>query len=200
MRCNNCNDNVSDVDVRWAFEEPYCEECFDNMFNYCCHCDNIMTRDNTHFSNEGEAYCDECYQDEYEDDSPNNPEVSKADRELIIHLSRAWLSGKVEHKRLISINEKDYLLKAIRDKVGLVGNPLYLYGLQDREEYQIKASSDIISLVKEYLLINGIDAAAAEETAGTKRLGVSYFLRENNLKDIVNLIKSVTEVKQLQTA
>ena len=64
---------------------------------------------------------------------------------MIIHLSRAWLNGKVEHKSLISINEKDYLLKTIRDKVGLVGNPLYLYGLQDREEYQIKASSDILS-------------------------------------------------------
>ena len=55
-------------------------------------------------------------------------------------------------------------------------------------------------MVKEYLLINGIDAAAAEETAGTKRLGVSYSLRENNIKEIVKLIKSVTEVKQLQTA
>lgn len=200
MKCSNCNDNILDVRVRWAFEDPYCEECFDNMFNYCCHCDSVMTRDNSHYNSEGEAYCDECYQDEYEDDAPNNPEVTNADRDLIIHLSRAWLNGKVENKRLISINEQDFMLKVIKDKVGLVDSPLYLYGLIDREEYQIKASSDIILLVKEYLLINGIEATVTEETAGTNRLGVSYGLRENNLKDIVNLIKSTASVKKMQLA
>ena len=200
MRCNNCNDNISDAEVRWTFEEPYCEGCFDSLFNYCIHCDSVIARDSSHFNNEGEPYCDECYQDEYEDDSPNNPEVSKADRDLIIDLSRAWLNGKVVNKRLISINERDFMLKTIRDKVGLVEHSLYLYGLIDREEFQIKASSDIISLVKQYLLINGIEAKVTEETAGTNRLGVSYSLRENNLKNIVKLIKSVTSVEKMQLA
>ena len=51
-------------------------------------------------------------------------------------------------------------------------------------------------LLKSSLAFTG----ALQETAGNNRIGVSYSLRENNIKDIVKLIKSVASVKKLQLA
>ena len=135
-----------------------------------------------------------CYEQEHDDDAPDNPEVYDSDREFIIQISRNWLQGKVEYKKLISINDKDYHLKAIKDKVGLVENPIYIFGLADRDEYQISASPNIIEDVKEVALINGIEAVI-KEGIGCNRLGISLSLRQNNLPQIVNLIKQITAVK-----
>ncbi len=130
-------------------------------------------------------------------DAPNNPEVTPSDREYIIQLSRSWLQGKVEYKKLISINDKDYHLKSIKDKVGLVETPLYLFGLVDRDEYQISASPNIIEQVREACLLNGIQSEV-KEGIGCNRLGVSLSLRQGNLYQIVNLIKQITTVKAVQ--
>ena len=119
MHCNNCEEEVSDNSVRWAFDEPYCEDCFDNMFNYCCRCDSVIYRENAHYSDDGDPYCSDCYDDNYDDDAPDNPDVSDSDRELVVKLSRSWLQGKVETRRPIFINQKDILLRTIKDKIGL---------------------------------------------------------------------------------
>ena len=46
----------------WAFEQPYCEECHNNLFTYCAHCDGEIYRNNAYFNDDGEPYCEDCYE------------------------------------------------------------------------------------------------------------------------------------------
>ena len=188
MRCTNCEENIRDEGTRWAFDQPYCEECHNNLFTYCVHCDGEIYRNSAYFNADGEPYCEDCYdEDETDHDCPDNPEVYEEDRKDIIHLSRQWLEGKLETKKHISINKKDYFLNNIRAIVGLVGKPIYLFGLIDRDEYQISASQNIIDKVKEHFQMFIIT-----ETGGVNRLGFSLTLRKTNQQQIADLIKSLT--------
>jgi hypothetical protein len=195
MHCTNCDEPVNDNQVRWANEQPFCEECFEELYNYCSRCDGVILREHTLYDSSGDPLCSECYEDNYDDDCPDNPPVTETDRELVIKLSRSWLQGKLETRRPIFINDKDILLKTIKDKVGLVDNPIYLFGLVDRDEYQISASSDLFEPIQQYVLIHNIQASVVS-TPGCNRLGISLSLRKNNPQQIVELIKSITTVKE----
>lgn len=198
MHCHNCEDELHDDEVRWAFEEPYCEDCFDNMFNYCCRCDSVIYRESAHYNDYGDPYCADCYESDFDDDAPDNPDVSDSDRELVVKLSRSWLQGKVETRRSIFINDKDILLKTIKDKVGLVDNPIYVFGLVDRDEYQLSASSDLFDRVQSYVLLNDIKVTVLS-SPGCNRLGISLSLRKNNQQQIIEMIKQITSVQELDT-
>ena len=191
MICTACNDEIPESEIRWDGDYAYCEDCFNERFDHCSRCDETISRDNTNYDDDGNPYCDNCYEQEHDDDAPDNPDVNESDREFIIQISRNWLQGKVEYKKLISINDKDYHLKAIKDKVGLVENPIYIFGLADRDEFQISASQNIIEDVKEALLLSGVQTIV-NEGIGCNRLGISLSLRQNNLSQIVNLIKQIT--------
>jgi len=195
MHCNNCDEPVHDDEVRWANEQPYCEECWDELYNYCSRCDGVILRESTQYDCNGDPLCSECFEDNCDEDCPDNPPVTETDRELVIKLSRSWLQGKLETRRPIFINDKDILLKTIKDKVGLVDNPIYVFGLADREEYHISASSDLFESVQQYVLINNISATVVS-TPGCNRLGISLSLRKNNQQQIVELIQSITTVKE----
>jgi hypothetical protein len=195
MHCTNCDEPVNDNEVRWANEQPYCEECFEENYNYCSRCDGVVARESTSYDCNGDPLCNDCYEDNCDEDCPENPQVTETDRELVIKLSRSWLQGKLETRRPIFINDKDILLQTIKDKVGLVDNPIYLFGLVDRDEYQVSASSDLFEPVQQYILNNNISATVVS-TPGCNRLGVSLSLRKNNQHQIVELIKSITTVKE----
>jgi hypothetical protein len=195
MHCTNCDEPVNDNEVRWANEEPFCENCWDELYNYCSTCDGVILREHTLYDSSGDPLCNDCYEDNFDDDCPDNPTVTETDRELVIKLSRSWLQGKLETRRPIFINDKDILLKTIKDKVGLVDNPIYLFGLVDRDEYQLSASSDLFEPVQQYVLIHNIQATVVS-TPGCNRLGLSLSLRKNNQQQIVELIKSITTVKE----
>lgn len=196
MRCSNCNDVIPDGEVRWAYDDPYCEDCFDDNYTYCSHCDEVIARNLTIYDDDGEPFCNDCWSNENDDDAPDNPDVSEADRELIVHLSRNWLQGNIDNKKLITINKNDYHLQTIKDKVGLVEKSIYIFGLQDRDEYQISASSNIIEDVKEFVLLN-LSGIKVSEGSGCNRLGISLSLRKNNSSEIIKLIKKITvQVKE----
>lgn len=198
MHCNNCDIELHDDEVRWAFEDPYCEDCFDEMFNYCCRCDAVIHRESIHYDDDGNPYCSECYEDNFDDDAPDNPSVSDIDRKLVVKLSRSWLEGKAETRRPIFINDKDILLRTIKDKVGLVDNPIYLFGLTDRDEYQLSVSDDLFEKVQNFVRLNEIKAIVVSGP-GCNRLGISLSLRKNNQKEIIELIKMITTVQELVT-
>jgi hypothetical protein len=195
MHCNNCEEELHDDAVRWAFEEPYCEDCFDNLFNYCCRCDSVIYRENAHYNDDGDPYCSDCYEDNYDDDCPDNPDVTDSDREHVIKLSRSWLQGKIETRRPIFINDKDILLRTIKDKVGLVDSPIYVYGLIDREEYQLSATSDLFDMVQSFIIVKQ-STAKVVSTPGCNRLGISLSLRKNHQSEIIELIKTVTTIRE----
>jgi len=191
-RCFDCGQEISGDETRFAYDEPYCESCFDDRFTYCCRCDMLLRRDDVHWDNDGDPFCDACWEENNDDDSPENPEVSDNDRRLIIELCRGYISGRNTGKTLIKIRSTDFMLKELQRAVSFVSKPIYVYGLTDTHDYQISCSPDLVSQVKEYLLLNGLSWQICEES-GINRLGISYSLRKNNLNELTRLIRSITK-------
>jgi len=192
--CVSCNDVLRDDEIRWAFDDPYCESCFEEGYVYCNRCDSITGRGDSHTDSNGDHFCSDCWDEQFDDDCPNNPHVSSADRTLIIELSRNWLLGKKTNRSLLKINKNDSMLPKIRDKIGLVEQPIYLFGLKDRDEYEISVSSNLMDSVKEFLLLNGFNWKVIEGV-GCNRLGISYSLRQNNFSEVFKLVKYTTQLR-----
>lgn len=197
--CFECGDTIPESEFYSVDGENYCQCCYDELYTYCTNCEDSISRSDARYNSQGEPYCESCYDKLFDDEAPNNPEVDKNDRELIIELSRNFLQDKIERRTSIKVNSKDNYLLEIRKKVGLIENTLYVFGLKDRQEYQITASANIIEEVNEYLLVNAIEATVIEDI-GDNRFGISLSLRKNNLPHLVKLIKSITKEKVLQTA
>lgn len=196
MTCAYCGYDATGEDLYWVGDTPYCIDCFNDLFNHCSRCDDIISRRDTYFDNSGDPYCFSCFRECCDDEAPDNPSVSDSHRDLILKLSRQWLNGKIERKKLIYISDKDFFLKTIRDNVGLVDNPIYIFGLVDREEYQIVASPDLFDKVQQYISLNQLQAKVIT-TNGFRRIGISLSLRRNNQTEIINMIKSVSNVERL---
>jgi hypothetical protein len=193
MRCNNCNDVIPDGEVHWAYEDPFCHSCFSDSYTYCSACDSVVSRNEVVYNNSDDPLCNDCYQDAYDDDAPDNPPVEESDREYILTLSRNWLSGKIDFRRFININTKDFFLSEIRTKVGLIDSPVNLYGLKEREEYQITVSPDL-ETIKE-LLPESLKYYTIKSVEGVRRIGLSYNIRKDYRQEIIQLIKLLTVVK-----
>ena len=111
ITCVRCDNDFQEDEIKYAFEEPYCCDCFDERFTYCSRCDVIVCNDDARYNDDGYAYCDECYEEDDDPDCPNNPYVDDVDRKHIINLSHNWLKGEIETKRPIYINQKDFFHK-----------------------------------------------------------------------------------------
>ena len=189
--CNDCQRELESTETRYAFGEPYCESCFDEVFAYCSRCEEIIYRSDAHYDGEGDALCNSCYESNYDDDSPNNPDVFSDDREFILALSRNWIAGNLSSNSFIHINRNDHDLSRIRSKVGLVQNPVYIYGLRDRDEYNLTASDDIREKLTQFLNSKGY-YLHIEEASGRRRIGISLSFRQSHFHLIVELLKHVT--------
>ena len=194
MRCYNCNDIIPDGEVRWAYEEAYCENCFNDRYTYCSACDSVIARSEVSYNNADDPLCSDCYEEAYDDDAPDNPDVDEADRIYILTLSRNWLAGKIDCRKFININTKDYFLSEIRTKVGLIDSPINLYGLKEREEYQITVSPDLHDILKE-ALPESLKYYTIKSVEGVRRIGLSYNIRKDYRLEIIRLIKSLTTVR-----
>ena len=190
-RCEVCNNEISEDQIRYAHSTTLCEECFTESYTYCSRCDCIISRSEASYDNCGDPYCEECYTENHDEDCPENPDVNDLDRQLIIHLSRNWLQGKLDNRKPIEINEGDTFLKHIRKELGIVDKPLYCYGLIDREEYQLTASFDLIDEVQKYLSAREQNIAVQFVT-GTRRIGISETLRTDHTNLIINLLKALS--------
>jgi len=70
-----------------------------------------------------------------------------------------------------------------------------VFGLVNRDEYQLSASSDLFDTVLNYLLVKQ-STAKVITSPGCNRLGISLSLRKNHQSEIIELIKTVTTVKE----
>ena len=192
--CTSCRDCITDDETRWASDSPYCEDCFDEGFVYCHRCDSLMCRSDAYFDDDGVAYCNQCYEEDLDDDSPDNPDIYDADREQIIELSRNWLLGRQSKRSPIKVNERDVNLIKLRDQVGLVEQPLYVFGLRDREDYQLSASPDLLDQTRDFISFNGLNWVVIEGV-GHRRLGIALTIRQDAMRIAVKLIKSLSETK-----
>lgn len=192
--CEQCGESVSEDGGHFYNDELYCEGCFYDSYTYCQRCDDAVNRDYCHYDNDGDAICDRCWDEDIDDNAPDNPEINDSEREQIINLSKCWLKGE-KPKTLIRINRNDDFLEEIQAGIGLVAHAPYIYGLRDREEFQIKASADLIDKVKELATENVI----VFEDIGHNRLAISRTLREQHREEIITLIRKVSQ-KERETS
>ncbi len=114
--CYNCEKELSDIDVRWACDQPYCEDCFFESYNYCSHRDSVIHRDEARYDSDGDCYCDDCYDEGYDDDAPNNPDVYDSDRELISVYPEAGFREKLKTEGQYLSTRKMFCLRQLKIK------------------------------------------------------------------------------------
>jgi hypothetical protein len=194
--CECCECELDRYEIHYANSVALCEDCFYESWNYCCRCDGLVHNDDVRYDQDGDPMCEECYDDNVDDDAPVNPEVSEIDRTYLLRLCHSWLNDTDKPCRIpLRINSADFQLPSIREKAGLLSKPLYCFGLVDREEYQIRASSDILDKTRTFLSENNIEAVVIEER-GSRRIGISRSLREKSFDQVVQLIQSLTKKQE----
>jgi hypothetical protein len=189
--CDCCERQIDDDEIRWAFDNPLCDECFAESYTNCTSCDRVLDHDEVYYDND-DPYCNDCYEDTYDNHAPSNPRVDETDRELIIHLSNNWLTGKSNLKYPLKINQNDLLLPELKSKTGLIDKQIYVYGLADREEYQLRATTDLFNHISQYVTLNDWNVKLTSEATGIGRLGISKELREKRTNELVKLIHEIT--------
>ncbi|MBL1215802.1 MAG: hypothetical protein HND52_20705 [Ignavibacteriae bacterium] len=188
--CDCCERQLDDDDIQWAFDNPLCDDCFSETYTYCVSCDCTLGRDEAYYEND-DPYCYNCYEDNTDSHAPNDPPVDDTDRELIIHLSNNWLAGKSNFKYPLKINHNDFQLPELKSKTGLIDKSIYVYGLVDRDEYQLRATTDLFNLISQYVTLNNWDVKLTNEATGIGRLGISRELRENRADELVEMLHSI---------
>lgn len=194
--CSRCEARIEESEIRWGFEEPYCEECFGILFSYCERCDTLIHASEGNYMR-NTCYCDECYDKDFcsDDDAPDNPVILPMDRDEIVKLCRDWLSGKMKKRHPIRINHTHLELDNIRDRVGRVSRPVYVYGLLDRTQYDFCVSRDLRDEVEEFLLLNGLEWKFFE-IEGFRRLGFCKRLRYGDSVNLVKLLKYLCKARK----
>ncbi len=194
--CTRCENRIPDEDIRWAFEEPYCDDCFGTLFSYCERCDSLIYASDGNYMRNA-CYCDECYDKEYcsDDDAPDNPVILPMDRQEIVNLCRDWLKGKMRKRHPIRINHDHVQLDLIRERVGKVSRPVYVYGLLDRTQYDFCISPDLREEVNEFLMLNGLEWKFFEAD-GFRRLGFCKRLRYGEPDNLIKLLKYLCKARK----
>ena len=192
-RCTSCGRSIeNEENVLYGFDQPYCERCFDETFYYCYDCDRLIYQSDSYSDSAGNPICEDCHDNEDEDDPncPENPAVTDLDREVIINLSNDWLNGRTNTMTTIKTKKGDYKLNDIKEKVGQVNNSVFVYGLMDREEYQLTATFDIITQVRDFL-DKKHKFYTVQVESGIRRLGICKEFREKWFDVTVELIKAI---------
>lgn len=106
----------------------------------------------------------------------------------------------MEEKQYNSFNKNDEYLYDIVIEAGGANNPIYLYGLINREEFEIRCSEDVffelISLGiadeknMKVMTPKGMVGIVIED--GERRLGISHDLRKNHKNFCIELIRKIT--------
>jgi hypothetical protein len=59
--CVACENKVHEDDTYWGDDEPYCERCFYDRFDYCAGCDETYNNEETTYIENIGSLCDDCY-------------------------------------------------------------------------------------------------------------------------------------------
>jgi len=213
--CSNCEELVHSDDVQTHNDTIYCQGCFDEMFvccsdcseyyhqdevydgicrhceeeNYCtCNsCENRIHRDDALYDEDDEPYCENCYR-ESDDDIPKNPEIGNDELIATSLLCKAPIANCPTAIRCWG-NFKDVLIPNLIFKLGPVKHPVYLYGLKDREEYQLKLSVNVAGQIKKALAAHGLTPEILI-TGHASRIGIARQLRQEHFSTILKVLKS----------
>jgi len=198
MYCSICEIEVGDdIDYRNINGRIVCDSCFEENYHYCSRCDAIIHSDVTYWDDYGDPLCEDCREEEeksYDEECPDNPDVSLDEIKSVVELANQWLNDDSPKRYNISIRSGDFHLTELRIKVGLIVNPVYVFGLYDRTDYQISASQNLINQVKDFIEENKL-GWTIHEGIGTNRIGLAYSIRANEFDQVLSLIKQITENK-----
>lgn len=169
-----------------------CEDC-DSNYTACENCEDEIHNDNSWYDEDGGPYCRSCYHERCEEEGEreglfwvdSNPPVKPGYVEKIL----AILSRPLPKKGLSRIagNMEDAHIPEIIEKVGPVQNPIYVYGLIDREEFEFAASSDLLPYAQA-ILGYGVEL---QPVPGNKRFGVARKHRDRTLGWVVSIIRGI---------
>ncbi len=200
MFCSICECKLEEEDDFTTVDgRPVCDSCFSENYHYCSNCDTVIHSNETYYNNAGDPFCSSCYEDEdnedddeFDEDCPNNPSVTEEEKETIIKLANQWLNDDNPRKFNINIKQGDYCLADLRTKIGLVISPVYVYGLSKRDEYELCVSPDLQSHVTDFVDFNNFPWQVTTGN-GSRRIGISYSLRQDHFDEIIKLVKELTD-------
>jgi len=84
--CFDCKNEVNRNFCHLIMGQYVCEACFHEKYAYCDDCLRPFNRKDLISNYENALFCAECIIKNYDDDCPNDPPVSVADRNLILCL------------------------------------------------------------------------------------------------------------------
>lgn len=186
-QCDDCGAWVSnDEYYSTAYDTSICQICYENNYFYCERCEQIYHNDD--YGEDGCCYhcCDEEKNNGFylsEEEIEISDEISKKLQKLL------YKPLPTLNLRLCQGNLNDYRIRELISAVGEVLYPVYLFGLKDREKYEISLPH---ILFKRYKNSRWGYAFKAIENSSINKIGISLNLRKNQFNRIVRLIKFLT--------
>ena len=58
--CEHCNCHLTEDEARYTDYEVLCEDCYNELYTFCEHCDSEILVDDAIVAENGEVYCDSC--------------------------------------------------------------------------------------------------------------------------------------------
>lgn len=180
FECPRCEETTHRDDQGYL---GVCSPCSDH-YRECTGCREVIHEESAYYDEDEDPdyenpLCYRCYNRDRRrgrsGDSrlfiEQNPPISPEQKEDIFRLISRPLPRK--GFRRLTGNKDDYLIQKIIDEVGPVENPIYIYGLTDRPGFSLRASVDLLPIVKKVV---GYGMEIPPE-GGTRRLGISKSLR-----------------------
>jgi len=66
VRCANCGFILNENDALWYDNEPFCEDCWNDLFSYCDNCGEYYPREYITRGPDGNFYCETCLESLFE--------------------------------------------------------------------------------------------------------------------------------------
>lgn len=211
--CYKCKKPSPIDDVYTVADNIYCSDCYNRLFRQCVHCLNSFPIDEV-YTVADDIYCPDCYskhwfycdgcgEDLSLDDQcicnrcsdccnckkelryEQNPKVSKREVMEVCKIIGIKYYKMPATKYPLGINKDDYKLPELAAVVGLLNESLYVYGLKDREEYNLLIPPDKVRMVSKFLERKGWKYMTGDYC----RLAISYSLRDKEFDNVAELIK-----------
>lgn len=180
--------------------EYVCDNCYESNYCTCDNCGYAVHYDNVcSHEDEDDCYCPDCWEGRAACRGPQNPPVTKEDRETILALCSNWLQNKQKPIYCLT-KSNDMYLAQLSQLVGMIEAPVYVYGIKDNHgcdfwcapEYYDKladATADMVSYFDSTCKVKILQSS-------NPGIGISYIWRSNQLHTLANIIKKITQRKE----
>lgn len=194
--CDDCERVIWSENSFNVNDRTICESCFNEHYGTCEACGVNLHRDQLFSNDNGYDYCEGCYESDDDKIHIESREANEDDIDNVVYLLLNSL------KRKNPFNPRDSFLREIAEKIGEVENPVYLFGLRDRPDYEISVTPALYERIKhcimdfmgqEYLAIwSSVAPVIVRDCKNRYAIGFSKNLRENYQEWICEFIQDIT--------